>query len=109
MRTSVPVAITFVVGASLVLAMFIPHTPFKTLDEHFSVWFHILACFAYVLGGGNLLKPPLKKIAARERDWAYSVVTVGGFLVMLVAGLFKLGAPSWEYDYIGAGTWFKYI
>jgi hypothetical protein len=109
MKTSVPIAITFLVGTSLVVAIFVPHAPFSTLNEHLSVWFNILACFAFALGGGNLLKTHLKKIAARERDWQYSVVTLGGFLVMLVAGLFKLGAPSWDYDYIGRETWFKRI
>jgi hypothetical protein len=101
--------ITMIVGASLIVAMFVPHTPFSTLDEHFSVWFDILACFAFVLGGGNLLKVHLKKVSAREKDWQYSAVTVASFLVMLVAGLFKLGAESWDADFIGAGTWFKTI
>lgn len=98
-----------IVGASLVLAMFIPRAPFNTLDEHFSVWFNILACFAFVLGAGNLLKIHLKKISMREKDWGYSAVTVGSFLLMMVAGLFKLGASSWEADFIGPGTWFKAI
>jgi hypothetical protein len=108
-KTQIPVLITMIVGVSLVLAMFIPHAPFRTLDEHFSVWFNILAVFAFVLGGGNLMKIHLKKIGAREKDWGYSAVTVGSFLVMLVAGLFKLGAPSWEADAIAPGTWFKAI
>ncbi len=109
MKTQVPILITMIVGASLVLAMFVPHSPFRTLDEHFSVWFDILACFAFVLGGGNLLKVHLRKVSARGKDWAYSAVTVASFLVMLVAGLFKLGAPSWDTDFIGDGTWFKAI
>lgn len=109
MKTQIPILITMIVGVSLVIAMFIPHAPFDALDEHFSVWFDILACFAFALGGGNLVKIHLKKVSAREKDWAYSAVTVGSFLLMLVAGLFKLGAPSWETDYIGAGTWFEAI
>ncbi len=60
-------------------------------DQHFSLWFSVLAVFAFVLGGINLLAQHLARVVRRRPDWPYSVVTVVSFLVVLVAGLFKLG------------------
>jgi hypothetical protein len=34
------------------------------------------------------------KLIKRKTDWAYSIVTIVGFFVMLSAGLFKIGNPG---------------
>ena len=47
----------------------------------------IIAAFAFVLGGGNLLRIHLTKISRRDHEWLFSVVTVAGFVVMLFVGL----------------------
>jgi len=62
-------------------------------DQHFSLWFSVLAVFAFVLGGLNLLAQHLARVVRRREDWPYSMVTVVSFLVVLVAGLFKIGGP----------------
>jgi hypothetical protein len=54
MRRQVPLVITFVVGAVLIISYFIP--PFERLGENFSLYFDIIAVFAFLLGGGNLLR-----------------------------------------------------
>ena len=82
MRRRIPIIITFVVGTALILAMFIPHTPFSSLDENLSVYFDIIAVFAFILGGGNLLRVHLTKIQKKKRDWQYSTVTVVGFVTV---------------------------
>lgn len=66
---------------------------FAFVDRNFSVWFNILAVFAFILGGGSLLKSHLQKIAHRRTDWRYSLVTVISFLGVLAVGLLKLGGP----------------
>jgi hypothetical protein len=93
MKRQIPLIITFSVGALLVLAMFIPHDPFAAANDELSVWFDIIASFAFILGGGNLLRIHGDKIYRRRRDWPYSIVTLGGFLLMLGAGLWS-GAVS---------------
>ncbi|HET9888530.1 MAG TPA: hypothetical protein VFR10_13565 [bacterium] len=91
MKRGIPIAITFLVGISLVIAFFVPHAPFDSLDRHIPEYFNIIAAFAFVLGGGNLLRVHLTRITRRDHEWAYSIVTVTGFLVMMIAGLIKLG------------------
>ncbi len=108
MRRQVPLFITFAVGVIMIAAGFIPHPPFNRFNEDLSIAFDILAAFAFILGGGNLLKIHLNKISRRQMGWGYSVVTVTGFAVMLVVGLFKLGGPPGVKHALEAdGTWFQ--
>jgi len=65
--------------------------------------------FSFILGGGNLLRVHLNKIMKQSRDWKYSIVTVGGFLFMLLIGLFKVGAVSMSENYLASGTVFKWM
>jgi hypothetical protein len=95
MRRKIPVLITAFVGVVLIFAFFIPHRPFGALGEDVTVFFDIVAVFAFILGGGNLIKIHGNKIYRRARDWPFSIVTVGGFFLMLGAGLFKIGQSDW--------------
>ncbi len=56
MKRQVPLLITFTVGTVLIVAAFIPHDPFGRLGENFSMYFDIIAVFAFFLGGGNLVR-----------------------------------------------------
>ena len=92
MKRTVPLIITAVVGVLLIASYFIPHEPFAEVEERIPDFFNIIAAFAFVLGGGNLLKIHLNRVSRRDHEWVYSVVTVAGFLVTLVFGLAKFGA-----------------
>jgi len=108
MRREIPLLITFIIGSALVVAMFIPHKPFPELDSEFSIWFDIIAVFAFILGGGNLLRVHVDRITRNHADKMYSYVTIAGFLFMLIIGLFKVGGdPGLTGNYIAEGTWFK--
>jgi len=110
MRVQVPLVITFVVGFALIAAIFVPHDPFHTMDQNFSIYFDLIAVFAFILGGGNLLKIHGNKIWRRARDWKYSIVTVAGFMIMLIVGAFKIGGPpGLTGDVAAEGTWFKFM
>jgi hypothetical protein len=100
------------VAGVLIVAFFVP--PLEPLREEFSLFFDILAAFAFVLGGANLLARHRRRIRERLAGWGWSAVLVGAFAVTLVAGLTKLGSPSglggqpraagslfaWIYDHI---------
>ncbi|MBN1947101.1 MAG: hypothetical protein JW797_15605 [Bradymonadales bacterium] len=90
MKKQVPLFITFLFGTVMILATFIPHYPFKLADTEMSMFFDILAAFAILLGGGNLMRIHVTKVAKHKKGWAYSLITVVGFLTMLIVGLFKL-------------------
>ncbi|MBD3161588.1 MAG: hypothetical protein GF346_05115, partial [Candidatus Eisenbacteria bacterium] len=47
LRVLIPSLITGIIGIVLVAAIFIPAEPFATLDREFSVFFDIVAVFAF--------------------------------------------------------------
>lgn len=94
MRRQIPLIITFIVGIVLITSAFIPKAPFGTLGEDFSVFFDIIAVFAFILGGGALVKLHGDKIYKKKEGWGYSAVTIAGFFITLIIGLLKLGNPD---------------
>jgi hypothetical protein len=92
MKRQIPLAITFLVGTLLIVAVFIPTA--DNLDKTATLFFDIIAVFAFFLGGGNLLRVHLTKLIRKRPDWQYSIVTIAGFAFMLAVGLFKIGNPG---------------
>ena len=83
---------------------------FDYVDRNFSVWFNLLAVFAFIVGGANLLKSHGSRILRRRPDWGYSVVTLVSFVVVLVIGLFKLGGPpGLQGEVTDPGSWFTAV
>lgn len=91
-RVTLPVLVASISGILLVLALFSPRM--SVVNTELSEYFNIIAAFAFILGGGNLMRIHLDKISRRTKDWWYSVVTVSGFLFTLIAGLFKINNPD---------------
>jgi hypothetical protein len=92
MKRQIPIIITAIVGSVLVFSVFFP--PTERLGEDFSLFFDIIAVFAFFLGGGNLFRIHFTKIYRRRPQWGYSIVTLLGFLITLAAGLFKIHNPQ---------------
>jgi hypothetical protein len=90
-KRTVPLVITGIVGTLLIVSYFVPRGFFRQTERLIPDFFNIIAAFAFVLGGGNLLRVHLTKISRRDHEWGYSIVTVAGFLAMLAAGLSKAG------------------
>jgi hypothetical protein len=110
LKRTVPLLITFAVGLILIIAMFIPRDPFFDMDRNFSIFYDVIAVFAFILGGGNLLRVHLNKVYQKRRDWKFSIVTVAGFFLMLLAGLLKIGVQEgWSGNFQGTGSLFKYL
>lgn len=93
LKRSIPIFITFVVGIVLIVSYFIPHRPFGSLGEEFAVFFDIISVFAFVLGGGNLVRIHGDKVSKRASGWGYSIICLLGFFATLAIGMFKLGNP----------------
>ena len=106
MRRQVPLFITFFVGTLLIFSVFIP--PMETWGEDFTLFFDIIAVFAFFLGGGNLMRVHFKKLQRRKQDCTFSIVTLVGFFFMLFIGLFKIGNPEGIAGSVtAAGSWFQ--
>lgn len=94
MRRQVPLLITFIVGAVMVLANFVPHPPFDSLDEQLTTWFNILAAVALILGAGDLLKGHGRAVMRQKKGWGFNAITVIAFLGTFIVGAFKIGNPD---------------
>ena len=115
MKRTVPLIITATIGVLLIVANFVPSL--AAWGEDATTFFAIIAAIAFVLGGGSLLKVHLKKIPDRNQGWAYSLIVLGSFVIMLAIGLFKIGVPPnpafpdkpWAGDIQGQGTAFWWV
>jgi len=108
LKRQVPLLITFTVGAVLILSTFFP--PVETMGEDFSLYFDIIAVFAFFLGGGNLIRVNSDAIAKKKKGWGFSMVTMAGFFIMLAAGLLKLWNPGGiRGDVAGTGSMFQLL
>lgn len=106
LKRTIPLFITFLVGTVLVISKFIPK--FETLGEDFSIYFDIIAVFAFILGGGNLVKIHGDKISKKSAGWGFSIVCLTGFLFTLIFGLFKIGNPlGWSGNVVAEGSYFN--
>jgi hypothetical protein len=106
MKRQIPLFITFFVGTLLIVSVFIP--PVEDLGENFTLFFDIIAVFAFFLGGGNLVRVHVTKLRRRKADWVFSIVTLAGFAFMLFIGLFKIGNPGGIAASVTAeGSWFQ--
>jgi hypothetical protein len=106
MRREIPTAIAFFIGVVCIFQFFIPHWPFGTLVDTFSVWFQILQSFAIWLGALNLIKVSLEKsLDKRTHDRWYGWVVMAAFSLIFVVGMFFSGGrqfqePGSEFDYL---------
>lgn len=116
LKRTVPILIASFVGFLLIFSKFSP--PLEEWEQNVVNWFDILASFAFVLGGGNLVLSNLKKISDKKAGWGYSVITLVAFFATLIVGMAKLGVPpndkhpgfSWSGEYMaeGSGLWWIY-
>lgn len=115
MKRTVPILIASFVGFLLVISKFSP--PLKEWENSVKTWFDILAAFAFVLGGGNLMLNHLKKINERKAGWGYSAITIAAFVITLCLGFSKFAVPpstkysefAWSGDYMAEGSGFWWI
>ncbi len=116
MKRLIPLWICGSAGILLIITHFIPFT--KDWGKHVEIWFEILAGFAFILGGANILKVHLKKVSDKVPGWGYSIILLACFIVTLVVGVGKIGVhPSLDYPHIGfsgayndpgSAFWFAY-
>lgn len=115
MKRTVPLFISAVTGFILIATAFIPK--FVDWGNDAMAWFNLLAAFAFILGGGNLLKMQLQKISAKQPGWGYAAVTLIAFFITLFVGLAKVGVHpnvkfpefAWSGNYLEEGSAFWWL
>jgi len=91
-KRHVPLALVFITGFLLVIQYFVPNDASDFLYSYSLDWVIVIGIFATALGLWSLVKVTTSKIKRRQRGWGYSVVTLVGLVVMLVAG------PIWGIE-----------
>ncbi len=86
LRLHVPLAITFLVGAFMLVQFFVPHKVGQDLYDSLLAWARIIGAFAMVLGVGSLFQRHVDRIRRRRQEWGYSVVTLLSFALMVTVG-----------------------
>lgn len=95
MKKTAPLVLGVIVGLYACAEFYIPDWHVRWLTQELQTWAAIIAAFAYVLGGVNLIQVNYPKIRRRERDWQYKVVMVVAAAAMLLSGL------KWHKLYLG--------
>ncbi len=99
MRKEVPLFITFLFGAFMILDFFVPHHRVTMIGEMFKQWTVIITAFAFVLGVANLARINLHKLTRQGSDRFYAGVLLFGLFGMLGAGLIGgIESGSFAYD-----------
>ena len=81
------------IGFITLFGHFINYSPLNNfIDNDATQWFDIISGFAAFLGVINLLQLHLNKISNKKNDWRYSVITLFGFLVMIIFGFIYNGS-----------------
>lgn len=89
MQRKLPLFLLIVMGILGFAQLFSPHPRWQ--DFHDMVrndLLRIIGAFALILGLGNLLRAHVLKIRRRAEHWPYSIVTLAGFVLAAVIGLF---------------------
>lgn len=87
MRKMVPALIGCACGLLVVAEFFSPRFGLPAINQELRTIIQILAAFAYILGGINLIQVNYPKMRRREADWQYKLVMLVGAVVMLMVGL----------------------
>jgi hypothetical protein len=103
MRTTIPLLVTFLLGALMLVEFFVPAGGMRVVVSLLQEWGLVLAATAFVLGGINVLQVNIPKIRRREKDWPYKVVLLASAIVMAVAGFL---AGREEIVLTSQSTWF---
>lgn len=107
-KKTIPLFITFFVGLVIVLSKLSPIS--EGWGEDFSIFFDIIAVFAFILGGGNLVKIHADKLYKHQPGWGYSLICLIGFFATLAIGMFKTGNPQgWAGDPAAQGSDFNIV
>ncbi|MCB1218871.1 hypothetical protein KDL44_15930 [bacterium] len=110
LRKQLPIILAFVIGLGLWLQAYIPHrTSSAGLTTFTQSWAVILAGCALLLGILSAVHHHWTKIKLRRQGFAYSIITLGAFVVTLVAGLSWWNWPGFGAAKMADGSLFTWI
>ncbi|MCG8417859.1 MAG: hypothetical protein MJE77_07945 [Proteobacteria bacterium] len=87
MKKQLPLLIGMAVGLYAIAEFFIPWHGLSGPMEMLLRWGQVLAAFAFVLGGVNVIQVNWPKIRRREPDWQYKVLLLASTVIMALVGI----------------------
>lgn len=87
MKTLLPMIITFVGGAVVLLDYFVEGSAIASASGAFLSWSVLLAAFSTVLGGANILTIHTRNVRDKRTSWGLSLVLVLSLVVWLAVGI----------------------
>jgi E3 ubiquitin-protein ligase DOA10 len=106
MRRQIPILICFVFGLFMLVQYFVPHKYSLLAYQNVLDWMQIIYLFTLMVGALSFIKIQSKKIALKDKNWGFSVISLLGLLVMVIFGLFigtgKDSAFLWVFDHFQA-------
>lgn len=116
-RREIPLFITMAVGWFMVIEYFSEAA--EPISTELQSWAIIMTALASVLGVVNVARINLLKMSRKEEDWPYSILLIGGMIVMIVLGtllpmlrsIFGIESAmplgAFNASGVNAGTWFS--
>jgi len=93
MKRQIAYFLVIFIGFLTLLGHFINYSPLNNfIDNDATQWFDIISGFAAFLGVINLLQLHLNKVANKRDNWRYSIVTLAGFIIMIIFGFIYNGS-----------------
>lgn len=115
-RREVPLFITMGVGWFMVVEYF--SQAVEPVSTELQSWAIIMTALASVLGVVNVARINLLKVSRKEENWPYSVILLGGMILMILLGtlipmvksVFGIEGPAqigaFNASGVNEGTWF---
>ena len=103
MKREVPLLISVVAGAFVLIGFFIPHPAIRTTYDDIQQWVIIVVAFTYVLGVANILRINWTHVSRKEKDWPFKIVLIAGMLLTIAIGMSEGTA------YLSDGSRFMWI
>ena len=90
----------------MLVQYFVPHKYSLLAYQNVLDWMQIIYLFTLMVGALSFIKIQSKKIALKDKNWGFSVISLLGLLVMVIFGLFigmgKDSAFLWVFDHFQA-------
>ena len=85
--------LVILIGFLTLIGHFINYPPLNDfIDNDATQWFDIISGFAAFLGVINLLQLHLNKVANKRKHYQYSIITLFGFIIMIIFGFIYNGS-----------------
>ena len=87
MRSRIPLVLVFLTGTIMVAQFFVPHEYSEFAFQYADDFVIVIGILAMPVGIVSLMSATVRKARSEPRERLYSLATIAGFAVMLIAGL----------------------